>query len=168
MSYQDPIWQVLKTGSPVNPGLPDPLASIVLAQTAHESGGYTSNVFRVDNNTNGYKFVGSRYQSGYGLKSPEGDYYGHYRTLQDNIYELVDWIYRRRNEGVFPDLRTITTPDQYALLLKKAGYFGDNVENYTAGLKRWLSQNPAAVGIGGGLLTIGVFYLIYRSLKKAG
>ncbi len=172
MSMRDTIRAILKQGSPVNPGLPDPLAELVLAQTAHESAykgiPYNSNVFLTDNNTNGYKYVGSRYQERPGLMSPEGDRYGHYATVRDNIYELIDWIYRRRNEGKFPPLQTITTPEQYAHLLKNAGYYGDPEEIYLAGLKRWLIDNPVVVGVGSGVLTIAAIYLIYRVFKNAG
>ena len=84
------------------------------------------------NNGFGYKYTGSKYQV--------GDYngYGKYQSLDSSTAEMVDYIYRRVQDGSFPsDLTTITTPDQYATLLQNTvlgPYFEDTLTNYTNGI----------------------------------
>jgi hypothetical protein len=135
------IYNQALDGSAVNPGLPDDLAELVVLQAAHETDGFTSNVFIQDNNAFGYKWVGSRYQERPGLKAPsaEGDHYGHYSNYLNSVQEIVDWLYRRKDEGKLPALSTIRDPATYAQLLKNTGYYGAPVSVYTAGLKRWAS-----------------------------
>lgn len=160
MSVSELIYNVARSGSPFNPGLPDTLARLVVSQAQHETGNFTSNFFRSYNNAFGYSAIaGARYQSGAGSLADNGKPIAVYPSLENSVYEIIDWIYRRRNEGKFPALDTITTPDQYAALLKQSGYYGDTVVNYAAGLKRWFSQNPvktslAAVFIAASLVVI--------------
>lgn len=163
-------------GTPVNPGVPDKLAKLIVSQTKHETAtrigekmvAYTSNAFTRNNNAIGYKFVGSRYQVGPGIKSSEGDYYGAYADYTDSIQELVDWIYRRVKEGKFPaDLRTIDTADKYAALLKSAGYFGDPLTVYAGGLKAWFKENIKTVAVGSGLVILPIIaYFGYQLIKR--
>lgn len=155
-------------GTSHNPGLTPALANLVVSQSKHETNGYTSNAFLVDHNAIGYKrYAGSEYQVGSGITSSEGDPYGHYATYQDSIKELVDWLYRRQREGVFPALGTITTIDQYAALLKKAGYYGDSQANYTAALERWFKQyGPVAAGVGVGLVALVAVLFLMTRLKN--
>lgn len=123
-------------------GLPKDLANLMTAQCTHESGNFKSNVFKKNNNLNGYKYVGQKLATR-GTRAPksEGDYYAKYATVQDSARELAHWIKRRQQEGKFPeDLTTIKSASTYAALLKKAGYYGDTVSNYTAGLKRYLED----------------------------
>lgn len=144
-------------GSAVNPGVPEPLAALITQQAMHETAGFTSNAWIQDHNGFGYKYVGSRYQSGRGIKASEGDYYGHYPTYQDSVKELIDWIYRRKKAGQFPaDLRDITTPEEYAKLLKQADYYGDTIANYLAGLKRWAMTFSRSAAAGGVLIVTAV------------
>lgn len=131
------IYKRASRGTPLNPGVPKKLAELIARQAAHETGGFKSNAWKMDNNAFGYKWVGSRYQIGRGIQSSEGDFYGRYADYMDSVDEVVDWIYRRKAQGLFPDLATITTAEQYSTLLKNAGYYGDSVDNYTKGLKRW-------------------------------
>lgn len=141
-------------------GLPRPLALCVLAQSQHESGNYTSAIYQDCNNSFGYKNPSSL---GFGACSLHSDYVD-YDTLQSSTHEITAWIYRRLSEGNFPDLNTITTPDDYAQLLKNNGYYGDTVSNYTNGLLNWYNANFIPVTIaGGGLLIVGIIaYLILR------
>jgi hypothetical protein len=144
------IFHRAMNGTPVNKGVPEALAKLIAQQSMHETGGYTSNAWSENNNGFGYKWVGSRYQDGKGIKASEGDYYGNYDDYLYSVDEVVDWIYRRQKQGLFPaDLRDITTPEQYAKLLKDAGYYGDTVATYTAGLKRWaVDFSVAAISVG--------------------
>jgi hypothetical protein len=172
----DNIYKQARAGTSVNPnGLPDALSQLIVAQTKHETATevngawlpFTSHAFLENNNAIGYKFVNSKYQDGPGIQSSESDSYGNYDTYQDSIKELVDWIYRRVAEGTFPaNLSTITTPEQYASVLKDAGYYGAPVSQYAAGLRNWLTSNPVKAGGIGFVLLIGIIFigrLIYKN-----
>lgn len=118
--------------------MPQFIATCIVLQAAHETAGFTSNVFKSCNNLNGYKWVNQSTALGPCLKSPEGDFYAKYATIEDSVNEVVQWIKRRQKQGVFPaDLNTITSLDQYAQLLKNSGWYGDSVSNYTNGLYYW-------------------------------
>jgi hypothetical protein len=143
----------------INGGLPIPLSLLVVAQSKHESNNYTSAIFLDCNNTFGYKAVRSSCQL-------HADYQN-YQDIEASTTEIVNWIYRRLNEGNFPPLESITTPEQYAQLLKNNGYYGDSVTNYTAGLIRWFKSNIEGVVIAGGSLLVIAFlaYLYFRKKK---
>lgn len=164
------IFNQAVTGSPYNPGVPAALANLIVSQARHETGNFTSDAFRLNNNAIGYKrYAGSNYQVGAGITSTEGDPYGHYRRYQDSIKELVDWLYRRQREHVFPALTTVNSADQYAGLLKSAGYYGDAATNYAAALKRWFKEYgpvAAGIGIGGVVVVAALVYLYYRKKQK--
>jgi flagellum-specific peptidoglycan hydrolase FlgJ len=141
-------------------GLPSALASLLTAQARHESNNFKSNVFKTDNNLFGYKYVGQK-NATRGLKSPEGDYYAHYKSPDISIIELVGWLKRREKSGVFPALSTITDPGQYATLLKKANYYGDSVNTYTAGLKRYF-KNYGVVSFAGLFVIAAALYFMSK------
>jgi hypothetical protein len=117
-------------------GMPDTLANLIVWQSQHETDDYTSNAFKKNSNLFGYKtFAGSKWQTGAGITSSEGDPYASYATIEDSVHELTSWIKRRQFKGQFPtDLNKIKTPQDYALLLKACGYFGDTVGHYVSGL----------------------------------
>lgn len=155
-------------------GLPDLLSAFIVAQAKHETGNFTSNAFTRYNNAFGYSYTGSKYQTGKGLIADNGQPVAAYASVKDSTFEIADWIGRRVGEGKFPiDLNTIRTPDQYAQLLKAAGYYGDTVANYSNGLRYWFEsldlKNIAVVGGGGLLIVVGIavaWYLL--SIKKTG
>src|SRR5574341_835621 len=140
-------------------GFPDALSNLIVSMARHETGDYTSNVFKTCNNLFGYKYVGQSTAAGACSVSPEGDRYAMYNSYADSVRELVLWIKRRQSEGRFPvDLATITTAEQYANLLKQGGYYGDTVLNYTTGLKRFLQNYGGTLGMGAGLLIAGIVF----------
>lgn len=171
MDYTSTVYSRLLMGTARNPGLPDPLATIMVGQSQHESDNYTSPVFQNSNNAFGYKYSGSRYQVG----NYHG--YGKYNSIDDSAAEMVDYVYRRVSDGSFPqNLGTIYSADQYAQLLQGAAigpYYEDTESNYANGIESWLSgevvaltsavgNNPmAAVGVFAGL--IGLAYLITKN-----
>lgn len=151
-------------------GMPQFLATCIVLQCAHETAGFTSNVFKTCNNLNGYKWVGQSTALGPCLKSPEGDFYAKYATIEDSVHELTKWIKRRQNEGKFPaNLNSITTVDQYAQLLKNSGWYGDTLANYVKGLYYWsnkiadLVKSPAVVGTSAILVVIILGIIAYKN-----
>jgi len=142
-SIANRILQQATKGTTNNPGLPQLLASFLVDQSAHETNGWTSGFFVNNNNCFGYAcYPGSDWQDGCSdNKADNGVTVGNYDSIEDSVCEIVDWIYRRVSDGKFPsDLTSITTSDQYAQLLKNAGYYGDTESNYSAGLKRWATN----------------------------
>lgn len=146
-------------------GLPSALSNLVVAQARHETADFTSNVFRNCKNFFGYKYVG---QSGAAscTQAPEGGSYAIYPELAGSVNELIAWIRRRQNDGTFPkDLSTITTAAQYAQLLKGAGYYGDPVAVYAAGLRRFAVNYGAVISFGGVLVAGLVWWYFSRSRR---
>lgn len=142
MGFAERIFSAATGGTNTNPGLPNNLAALLVAQSQLETGNFTSNFFKNYNNAFGYSYTPlSIYQTGSGTLADNGQPIASYSSIEQSTREIIDWIYRRVKEGKFPsDLRTITTPDQYAALLKNAGYYQDSLANYTAGLKKFFTQ----------------------------
>lgn len=145
-------------------GIPPLLAGFVTAQSAHETGGWTSDIFLDCNNCFGYKWIGQSTAAGPCLSHPA---YAAYYTIEQSADELVKWIRRRQMDGSFPqNLNSITSSDQYATLLKNAGYFEDALTNYMNALRSWLTQLNLTQKVGGGigiLLAGGLLVYVYRN-----
>lgn len=139
-------------------GIPDPLASFVVAQARHETGNFTSNVFLQCNNAFGYKAVYGALECS---QAPEGGSYEYYPGgVQDSAHEISRYLYRRQADGSFPSLSSITTLEQYASLLKSVGYYGASLYEYQSGLARWFKQYGSAIGLGSLFLVgLGIFLL---------
>lgn len=135
MSYQKDIFEQAQRN-----GFNAVLSKMLVAQVIHETGNFTSSVWKKNNNCCGYKFVtpnGTKYQLGKGLGSPELNYYGNYAKREDSYQELIDWIKRRQASGFFKQ-ENITVAE-YAQQLKSNNgfpFYGDTVANYTAGMQR--------------------------------
>lgn len=140
----------------ISQGMPVDLANLIVAQARHETGNFTSAVFRDCNNAFGYSAINSA------VACPGHAFYKAYGSVQDSTIEVCNWIKRRLAEGKFPDLNTIKSPAEYANLLKAAGYYEDNPVNYAAGLSRWLTYFTAPVVLWP-LILIGLFFLIYSA-----
>lgn len=113
------------TGSGVDAGQANLIASFALAQARHESADFTSDVFVNTNNAIGYKkFIGSEWQSDGGLSGYNG--YAVFPSLGNCAGEHVAWILRHNIENT----QTIT---DYVNAVKAAGYFEDTVSNYLNG-----------------------------------
>jgi len=158
MTFDKLIFDTLRAN-----GMPVELANLMTAQAGHETGGYTSNLFKSCSNAFGYKYAGQAIATK-GIQSPEGDYYAKYATVADSAKELAAWIKRRVNEGKFPaNLASIKTAEQYAALLKNAGYFGAPLSEYTAGLKRFFKEHSTGTGTAAIMLAcVGLYFLLSK------
>lgn len=144
---QQVIYNQLRTDN-----IPDPLSKLVTAQSGHETGGWTSNVYKTLNNAFGYGYNGSTYKD--------------YDSVEESAHEISLYLNRRVNEGSFPPLDQITDAGQYATLLKNAGYYSDNSDNYSAGISRWFNNNlQIAAGISVAAV-VGIGLFVYFLLKK--
>lgn len=157
------IYNQAVAGSPNNPGLPPALAQLVVGQSGNETGGWTSNFFVNGNACFGYECSEvSDYQTSCSPGNADnGVKVGYYDSIEDSTNEIIDWIYRRVADGSFPkDLTTITSPDQYATLLKNAGnpagsksYYGANEQTYADNIKTWITN-------------LGTFFLTRSKLPR--
>lgn len=159
------IYNQARKGTGYNPGLPVDLANLVVAQAKHETGDFTSNAFLKHNNAFGYAYYsGSNYQTGKGLIADNGQPVASYKTVEDSVKELIDWLNRRMREGKFPDLAAVHTPGDYAAALKAAGYYGDTLANYARGLAAFFKVITPAGGLGMVAILIGA--AIYWYVNK--
>lgn len=136
------IYNQCLAGTPNNPGLPDALAKLVVGQSYNETNGWTSNFFINNNNCFGYECdSGSVYQDGCSSGNADNAVpVGNYASIEDSAKEVIDWIYRRKAEGKFPDLSTVTDATTYSNLLKSDGYFTSSASSYASRINDFLSQ----------------------------
>ena len=167
-AYSNEILNTATAGTAKNPkGLPATLAALLVAQARHESGNFGSNFFVKYNNAFGYsRDSRSVYQVAGGTVADNGVPIGVYKNVADSTREIVDWIYRRVAEGKFPvNLSVINTPDEYAQLLKDAGYYEDSFTNYAQGLKSFFTSPKTH----GALILVGMgFAAWYFANTKQG
>lgn len=130
---------------------PETFARIATAQSGHETGGWTSNVYLTDNNGFGYGWNGSSYSN--------------YPSVEDSVDDFAGYVWRKVDQGKFPDPTLITDPDQWASLLKSVSYYTDSESNYSSGITRWINENLSpGVVLSGSLLIFG--FLLFLLLRK--
>ena len=144
-------------------------AKLIAAQARFESADYNSNVFKLNNNTSGIKFIGQP-NSVKGTLSPEGNYYAKFNTIQDAINDKIVRLYNITMRGVTPQqLKDSTDANDFANKLKQRGYFGSTAIDYANGLKakllrinvlEFVTKNklPLTLGIGVILIGAGIYY----------
>lgn len=136
-------------------GFTDMAARFIVAQARLESADYTSNVFVNNNNMYGMKYVAQTLATR-GTLAPmsersaacktnnvckNSDYYAKYQSPSDSAKDVITRLYQKTMRGVMPaQLKTASTPDIFADLLKKRGYYGVTVEQYAKGLKSKLKK----------------------------
>lgn len=127
-------------------GYPIKTAQIITAQARLESADYSSNVFKLNNNLFGYKYVGQSLAF-QGSQVPGSElqtgprYYAKYNSVEDSIKELFNWIDRRISGGQFY-LNDLTSPVNYANAFGKSPYkfYGISPANYASGLDAKLNK----------------------------
>lgn len=149
-------------------------AKLVVAQARHETGNYTSNIFKLNNNLFGMKYVKQPLAT-QGSASPrsEGDFYARYKSVGDSVKDLIDRNYILTRGGVTPEqLKNATDSLDFATKLKARGYYGDTISNYANGLKsalnrinivEFVQKNKGKLLILGlGLVLVSVSYYLYN------
>jgi flagellum-specific peptidoglycan hydrolase FlgJ len=173
-------------------------AKFVVAQARLESGHYASDIFKNNNNSFGMKYIeqplatkGSLapYKERSGSCKANGvcsnsDYYAKYSTVEDSIKDVIERNYNKTMNGVTPaQLKNSKTPEEYAALLKKRGYYGATESLYASTIKSILNRVKVleiyndvknvyknnSKGINYGLIAIsliGITYYAYYLYKK--
>lgn len=111
-------------------GANDRIAHYAGFQAALETGGFTSNVMKQNGNYSGIKYA-KQAGATQGTKSPEGNYFAKYATMDDWARDLMRLLsFRARAVDA-------TSIDDYAARLKQSGYYGSSESSYAAGMKRY-------------------------------
>lgn len=101
--------------------------SLIYAQLSHETGGFTSELA-----TKYHNYGGVTQTTPNGLDQPDGsNYYMNFDSDEDFVNYMAGYLYKYKENGLFNayDARS------YATALKQGGYFGDDVNNYAAGME---------------------------------
>lgn len=107
--------------------------TFVYAQMAHETGGFKSELA-----TKYHNYGGVTQTTPNGLDQPDGsNYYMNFGSDEDFADYFADYLYKYKEDGVFNAHDTRS----YATALKNGGYFGDDVENYVAGMNNFIGTN---------------------------
>ena len=154
MSYDQIIYDTA-----IKQGFTPTAAKLVVAQARFESADYTSNVFKLNNNTSGMKYIGQPLATR-GSLAPlnersatcraggvcvNSDHYAKFTSVQDSANDKIVRLYSKTMGGVTPEqLKNVKDADEFALLLKRRSYYGfkktpetwgSEVRNYANGLK---------------------------------
>lgn len=112
-------------------------SKIITSQATHESGMFSSSLFKRANNIFGMTIPtkrSKRFISGSAGKQPDGSaYYAKYDSLENSVRDLIDWHKFKKT-----DWNKINSIEDYAAYLKSKGYYGDTQKNYTKALLRYL------------------------------
>jgi hypothetical protein len=129
----------------IREGMPDKVARLIVAQSKLESSDYSSNLFVLNKNAFGYKYVGQSIATrGIAVPASEGNIsYANYSKVDDSALEIVKWINRRVSENRFK-LSDLETPEGYARSFKDAGYYGDSSDKYARLLKSKLGSSAVS------------------------
>ncbi len=121
---------IYETG--IEEGLTPLLSSFMVAQANHESASYTSDVFERCNNGYGYKYVGQALATACSKAPEDSLHYAKYESVADSAREVARWIKRRMSQ-----FENVKTPEEYAIVLEKNGYFGGNLSIYQNAMNKF-------------------------------
>lgn len=111
-------------------------ADLIYGQLGHESGNFSSELASQHHNYAGLTQVEAN-----DLPQPDGgNYYMKFASDDDFVSYMADYLYKYKENGLFnaKDARS------YAAALKDGGYFGDDLDNYVAGMQRFIGQGGVA------------------------
>jgi len=112
----------------IKAGFTQACARLVVAQARHETGNYTSPVFRKYNNCFGMRPAVIRDTTRLEQVSPSN--YAIYASVESSVKDLGLW-FKARNVG-----KAFTTVYSYASALKNKGYFEAELNEYINGMER--------------------------------
>ena len=118
-----------KTGRYLDPNL-------IWAQWYHETGGFTSELFRTGNNLGGFT---TTEDMGDDWRQPDGDlWYKPFSSREEGARFAGAYLANYVENGI----ADATDPVSYAQALKNGGYYGASVEEYASGLTSALGMSP--------------------------
>jgi hypothetical protein len=176
------------------------LAKFIVGQARFESANYTSGVFKANNNTSGMKYIGQPLATR-GTLAPKSersascksggtclnsDHYAKFNSVQDSATDVVFRLYGLTMRGVTPQqLKDAKTPEEFARLLKKRGYYGPSaygtpaaekeIAEYAGGIKarmlraqivEYVQKNKSKIGVGVALVLLAGAIYLYKKKNK--
>jgi hypothetical protein len=114
-------------------GLNETLSRFATAQSAFETGGYTSAIFKSNNNAFGMKFAGQVNAMG------EKNGYANYSGVNNSVADFVQW-YTRHRLSIFSLPLFITNLTSYVRFLKNNQYFEADEAAYLKGVTYYYNQ----------------------------
>jgi flagellum-specific peptidoglycan hydrolase FlgJ len=121
----------------LNNGFPEWFSAIVVWQACHESGYFSSDLFRRANNLFGMNHPSKRKTKSTGKDAKS--LYAVYNSIGDSV---DDYIYYLNDRGVVPtalpvsETKNLDMVDKYVSWLKKKGYFTDLELTYRQGVRK--------------------------------
>ena len=114
-------------------GLSEEKAKLLLAQMLVETAGFTHRVATEANNYGGIKYS-PKFNKDSGIKSPEGDNYARYNSIDEFIKDYLRIVSRGGNNAPIK----ADTIAEYARRLKANKYYTAPEADYLKALKSWL------------------------------
>jgi hypothetical protein len=114
-------------------GLNETLCKFALAQSGHETAGFSSAIYRNNNNCFGMKYAGQVNASG------EKNGYAYYATIYSSVADFVAW-YTRHRASIFSLPLYINSLDSYVRFLKNNDYFEAAENEYLDGCTYFYNQ----------------------------
>lgn len=112
-------------------GFNEILTRYAVAQSAHETAGFTSDVFLKANNGFGMKYAGQLLASG------SYNEYAKYNSINNSVSDFIKW-YNNHRAKVFSLPLVINSIDDYVRFLKNNNYFEADESEYLKGCKYFL------------------------------
>jgi len=175
-------------------------AKFIVGQARLESANYTSKVIKANNNTYGMKYVGQPLATRGTLAPPSersavcrsggaclnSDHYAKFASVKDSATDVVFRLYGLTMRGVTPQqLKDAKTPEEFARLLKKRGYYGPSaygtpgaekeIKEYAGGIKarmllaqivEYVQKNKSKIGVGIALVLLAGAIYLYKKKNK--
>ena len=111
-------------------GLTGDLAKFAAAQAAHETGGFTSKIFKSNNNAFGMKYAGQSLAAG--VKNG----YANYLTVNDSVGDFVKWWVHHR-AAIFSLPLFVHDLASYVRFLRNNSYFEASEAEYLKGCQHF-------------------------------
>jgi hypothetical protein len=128
VDYSQKVFDILQAS-----GLNDVLSRFATSQAAFESSGFTSSIFKTNNNAFGMKYQGQVNAIG------EKNGYANYLTVNESVADFVAW-YTRHRANILSLPLWINSLDSYVSFLKNQGYFESDEAVYLAGCQSYYNQ----------------------------
>ena len=109
--------------------------TIIYGQWYHESGGFSSKLAMENCNLGG---LTQTTPNGAENKQPDG---GNYYMVFSSIHDYAEYF--KRIWG--PDIKGVSSAEQYASNLKRERYYGDSYENYVSGIYGGMKHIPSSL-----------------------
>jgi uncharacterized FlgJ-related protein len=109
----------------LNYGMSDLHSKFIVSQSAHETKGFTSKVYKENTNLFGMTYAGQSTAKG------QKNGYAWYESDEESIVDLLAWL--SRHVKMTRIINPVNTMARYVAAIKADNYFTDNETNYLKG-----------------------------------